>query len=461
MRCASRPSSSRSASAPRSGLPGCDRGRARRASAGRRELIVVANDAGAAHGSLPAGAVVVRGAPELGFAGGVADGLAVARGEWIALVNDDCFVEPDALAELLAAGETRRARRLGRAPRCSSPTATETINSAGLEVDELGVARERASGRRPALGERAVDVFGASATFGLFRRAMLDDLGGFDPSFFAYLEDADLAWRARMAGWRCLLAPAAIARHHHSATLGHGSAPSTPRRAKSGAHAREERNVVAAPCAARPASSPTTSLRRLRGRHGRTLAPLTGRLRGLAEWRALPGGRPRRPAPRPRAPAVARAARRRSRATASTGPPGCAVSFAPLRHPIVFDEPRRLTDVESWHGHIPFAFFAVAALRPASSSSSGPGRATPTALLPGRRSARAAGPLPCRRHLGGRRAHGAVRARGARRAPRASRPALRLVLDAAPARRSTRRCRCSPTDRSTCCTSTAPTATRP
>ncbi len=40
------------------------------------------------------------------------------------------------------------------------------------------------------------------------------------------------------------------------------------------------------------------------------------------------------------------------------------MSFEPLRFPIVFDQPRRLTDVESWHGHIPFAFFAVAALRP-------------------------------------------------------------------------------------------------
>ncbi len=40
------------------------------------------------------------------------------------------------------------------------------------------------------------------------------------------------------------------------------------------------------------------------------------------------------------------------------------MSFEPLRFPIVFDEPRRLTDVDSWHGHIPFAFFAVAALRP-------------------------------------------------------------------------------------------------
>ena len=38
--------------------------------------------------------------------------------------------------------------------------------------------------------------------------------------------------------------------------------------------------------------------------------------------------------------------------------------FQPLSHPLVFEQPRRLTDVDSWHEHTPFAFFAVAALRP-------------------------------------------------------------------------------------------------
>jgi GT2 family glycosyltransferase len=52
---------------------------------------------------------------------------------------------------------------------------------------------------------------------------MLDEIGGFDKSFFAYLEDADVAWRARMAGWRCVYAPSAVVYHHHSASLGHGS----------------------------------------------------------------------------------------------------------------------------------------------------------------------------------------------------------------------------------------------
>lgn len=39
-------------------------------------------------------------------------------------------------------------------------------------------------------------------------------------------------------------------------------------------------------------------------------------------------------------------------------------AFQPLAYPIVFEQPRRLTDVDSWHLHIPFAFFAVAALEP-------------------------------------------------------------------------------------------------
>src|SRR5205085_7914454 len=116
---------------------------------------------------------------------------------------------------------------------------------------------------------------------------MLDALGGLDASFFAYLEDADLAWRARMAGWRCVLAPRAIALHHHSGTLGHGS------KAK---HLLVGRNRVR--MLAKNASR--RQLRRQLPRivaydllyicyaavAARTPAPLAGRLRGLRDWRA-------------------------------------------------------------------------------------------------------------------------------------------------------------------------------
>jgi GT2 family glycosyltransferase len=65
--------------------------------------------------------------------------------------------------------------------------------------------------------DRAEYVFGASGAAALYRRAMLEDIRQgseyFDESFFAYREDADLAWRAQWMGWRCLYSPEATALH--------------------------------------------------------------------------------------------------------------------------------------------------------------------------------------------------------------------------------------------------------
>ena len=60
-------------------------------------------------------------------------------------------------------------------------------------------------------------VFGASAAAALYRRDMIADIslddGFFDPEFFAYREDADVAWRAQLYGWRCLYVPDAVGYH--------------------------------------------------------------------------------------------------------------------------------------------------------------------------------------------------------------------------------------------------------
>jgi GT2 family glycosyltransferase len=283
---------------------------------GETELVVVVNGPPVSPASLPADTLAVPGSPSLGFAGGAAAGLRVARGEWVGLVNDDCAVDPDALAELLAVGESHDDVGSVAALVLFAGGDGRTVNSAGLVVDELGVARERAVGSAFAsIDTRPLEVFGASATLGLFRRAMLEAVGGLDSSFFAYLEDADLAWRARAAGWRCLLAPRAIGRHVHSSTLGHGS---------SSKHALVGRNRVR--MLAKNASS--RQLRRRLHRivaydvlyvayavaTGRTLAPVAGRLRGLAEWRAYraAGAATRSDLVLPRSPGL-EAALRRSR----------------------------------------------------------------------------------------------------------------------------------------------------
>ena len=258
---------------------------------GGTELIVVVNDGTPGmverlherHGRI----VAIEGDATLGFAGAVQAGLESARGEWVALVNDDCSVCPDALEELLAVGSL--SRDVGSvAAQIRFAERPGTLNSAGIELDELGVARERCLGEPVAAVEPGpVAVAGASGTFGLYRREMLDSVGGLDASFFAYLEDADLAWRARMAGWRCLLAPRAIAFHHHSATLGHGS----PEK-----YALVGRNRVRMLAKNATGRQLRRELLRIVGYDlayvgyvavtARTLGPLAGRVRGLAEWSA-------------------------------------------------------------------------------------------------------------------------------------------------------------------------------
>ena len=75
------------------------------------------------------------------------------------------------------------------------------INSTGICVDRAGIAWDRRGGEVDDEREAApVEVFGPCGGAALYRRAMLDEIGLFDEDFFAYLEDVDLAWRARRAG---------------------------------------------------------------------------------------------------------------------------------------------------------------------------------------------------------------------------------------------------------------------
>jgi GT2 family glycosyltransferase len=67
------------------------------------------------------------------------------------------------------------------------------------------------------------EVFGACAGAALYRRSVLEEIGLLDEAFFAYLEDGDWAFRARLAGYRCLAVPSAVVYHIGSATSGAGS----------------------------------------------------------------------------------------------------------------------------------------------------------------------------------------------------------------------------------------------
>jgi len=159
-----------------------------------------------------------------GFAVANNQGIAAAHGAFVALLNNDAWAEPDWLANLYAAAETEA--RVGAVASLMLLAARpDTVDSAGICVDRLGISWDRAGGQT-ATGPvmEPAEVFGACAGAALYRREMLAELGGFDEDFFAYLEDVDLAWRASWLGWRARYAPNARVYHIHSGTSGEGSA---------------------------------------------------------------------------------------------------------------------------------------------------------------------------------------------------------------------------------------------
>ncbi len=161
---------------------------------------------------------LIRNSANRGFGAANNQAFARASGRFIATLNNDTVVDERWLVELLAAIEPDAA--------VGSVSAQmrfldwpEVINTTGIEVDRLGIARDRLDGEPVSASETTpTEVFGACAGAAVYRAELLEGLRGFDESFFAYYEDVDLAWRARRAGWRCRYVPTAVVFHEYSAT---------------------------------------------------------------------------------------------------------------------------------------------------------------------------------------------------------------------------------------------------
>ncbi|MSQ23636.1 MAG: glycosyltransferase [Chloroflexi bacterium] len=165
---------------------------------------------------------LVRNRSNLGFAAANNQAFGLTDTPYVATLNNDTVVDPGWLAALVEAAEGD--------PRIGSVSSKMVfahnpgmINSCGIAVDRLGIAWDLWGGRPESIADRPREIFGACAGAALYRRTMLDDIGLFAEEFFAYLEDVDLAWRARLRGWRSVFTPAAVVRHVHSATLGDAS----------------------------------------------------------------------------------------------------------------------------------------------------------------------------------------------------------------------------------------------
>jgi len=158
----------------------------------------------------------------VGVTGAMNAALEAASSELVGLFNNDMELEPQCLAQLVAA--------LDRHPEAGSATPKmldfadrSIIDGAGDELNWRGGGRRRGHGERDnGQYDVAEEVFAPCGGAAVYRRDALDAVGGFDEAYFAYYEDIDWGFRAQLAGFRCRYVPTAVLYHRGSATLGRG-----------------------------------------------------------------------------------------------------------------------------------------------------------------------------------------------------------------------------------------------
>ena len=192
------------------------------------EIIVVDN--GSTDGSLTTldadrSIRLIQNGHNLGFAAANNQALAIAQGEFVLLLNNDAILTEDYVRTLVS--DLRRDPRLGSASgkllRPTNGNAVPRIDSAGHVMYRNLWPTNRGEGEPDGPEfDQSTEVFGVCAAAGLYRRLMLDDIAIdgeiFDSSFFAYQEDVDVDWRARLRGWRSWYEANAIAMHERGGT---------------------------------------------------------------------------------------------------------------------------------------------------------------------------------------------------------------------------------------------------
>jgi GT2 family glycosyltransferase len=166
---------------------------------------------------------LIKNERNLGFAAAQNQAIRCSRAPWVLALNPDVLLQPDFVANLVeaAAADPKAGTICGKLLSIGpgfTPFPEARIDSAGIYFTPAMRHFDR-GWQQPDDGryDRPEYVFGASGAAALYRRDLIDDISidgeFFDPNFFAYREDADIAWRAQLLGWRCLYTPTAVGHH--------------------------------------------------------------------------------------------------------------------------------------------------------------------------------------------------------------------------------------------------------
>jgi GT2 family glycosyltransferase len=158
-------------------------------------------------------------AENTGFTGAVNVGIKAAHTPYVILLNNDTEPEKDYVKEMVRMMET--------SPKIFSVSCKiiqmyqkELMDDAGDMYTVLGWAFQRGVGQKSSGYTKPRRIFSACAAAAIYRREVFEEIGYFDESHFAYLEDLDIGYRARIHGYDNVYCPTAVVYHVGSGTSG-------------------------------------------------------------------------------------------------------------------------------------------------------------------------------------------------------------------------------------------------
>ena len=154
-----------------------------------------------------------------GFCHAVNVGIEASETEYVILLNNDTKVYPDFVEALYQSIHSRK-DAFAVSARMLMWDRPELLDDAGDRYNALGWAYARGKGKPAGKFDRPVKVFAACGGAAIYRKGIFEEIGLFDEKHFAYLEDLDIGYRARIHGWKNYYEPAAKVLHFGSASSG-------------------------------------------------------------------------------------------------------------------------------------------------------------------------------------------------------------------------------------------------
>lgn len=154
-----------------------------------------------------------------GFSRAVNEGIKVCKSKYVALLNNDTELDKDWLKELYYCIEKDNSIFSV----CSKMLRYDNrniIDDVGDEYTILGWSKKRGDGEESSNYTKSQEVFSSCAGAAIYRKSILDEIGYFDEEFFAYLEDLDISYRAKVYGYKNFYCNEAKIYHIGSATSG-------------------------------------------------------------------------------------------------------------------------------------------------------------------------------------------------------------------------------------------------